>query len=215
MLDLLSYLPPWGGFLAFTAAALALNLTPGIDMTYVITRSVGQGRQAGLAAALGIAGGSLCHTLAAALGVTALLAASQTAFLVLKYIGAAYLLYLAIQMLRSRSSGRAAHLKPQNTGRVFFEAVGVNLLNPKVGLFVLAFIPQFVDPARGSVAIQIIILGSLLNIMGTGINIVVACSSSAAASRIKGSDRAKALLRWIAATILGGLAIRLALSERN
>jgi threonine/homoserine/homoserine lactone efflux protein len=203
--------------LAFLAASLALNLTPGADMTYVIARSAAQGRAAGLAASLGIAAGSVVHTLLAAIGVSALLQHSEAAFLTVKYAGAAYLLYLAWKAIRAGDDAAATDRQLGRAGlrRVFAEGALTNLLNPKVALFILAFLPQFVDPSRGNAAIQILVLGALFNIGGTAINAIVACFASAAARAIGNSAGFGRWLNRISALVFVGLAVRLALAERR
>lgn len=210
-----SFLPDLATLLPFLAAALALNLTPGADMTMVLAQSLGRGRSAGVWAAFGVAGGSLIHSLLAAFGVSALLQQSETAFLIVKYAGAAYLLYLAWRAATDRSSPlQAAALPPRRSHRAFLDGVVTNLFNPKVALFILAFLPQFVDPARGSVAGQILFLGLLFNIGGTTVLLIVALSASAARERILNSRRAVAALRWITASLFVGLAARMALTQR-
>jgi threonine/homoserine/homoserine lactone efflux protein len=203
--------------LPFLAAALALNLTPGADMTYVIARSATQGRAAGIAASLGIAAGSLVHSVLAALGVSALLQHSETAFLVVKYAGAASLLHLAWKAIRSGNGAVAFDRNLARAGlwRVFAEGAVTNLLNPKVALFILAFLPQFVDPAKGNAAVQILLLGAIFNIGGTSVNAAVAWSASAAARAIGNSAGFGRWLNRISALVFVGLAVRLALSDRR
>src|SRR5215470_12344349 len=146
-----SFIPPLAALAPFFVAALTLNLTPGADMTYVIARSLGQGRAAGVVSALGVSAGSLCHATLAAVGLSALVLQSETAFQVIKYAGAAYLLYLAWKAWRAGDEGTAAAPRPPaGLGRIFAEGAFTNLLNPKVALFILAFLPLFVDPARGT-----------------------------------------------------------------
>jgi threonine/homoserine/homoserine lactone efflux protein len=210
-----SFLPDLAALLPFLAAALALNLTPGADMTMVLAQSLGRGRGAGTWAAFGVAAGSLIHSLLAAFGVSALLQHSQTAFLIVKYAGAAYLLYLALRAAIDRSGPlQATSSPPRRAHRAFIDGLLTNLFNPKVALFVLAFLPQFVDSSRGSVAGQILFLGLLFNIGGTSVLLAVAASASAARERILSSRRAVAALRWITAGLFVGLAARMALSER-
>lgn len=210
MLDLTQLLP-------FLAAALALNLTPGADMTYVIARSATQSRGAGIAASFGIAAGSLVHSVLAALGVSAILQHSETAFLVVKYAGAAYLLYLAWKAIRAGNGGVAVDRSLERTSlwRVFGEGALTNLLNPKVALFILAFLPQFVDPAKGSAAIQILLLGAIFNVGGTSVNAIVACSASAAARALGSSASFGRWLNRVSALVFVGLAVRLVLTERR
>ncbi len=215
MLEHVAFLPSWPLLAPFLMAALALNLTPGADMTYVMARSAAQGRAAGLVSALGIATGSLAHTLAAVAGLSALVLASQTAFLAVKYAGAAYLLYLAVRLLLSRPEPSGTALARAPLGRVFGQAVTVNVLNPKVALFVLAFLPQFVEPAKGAVALQVFALGTLFNLGGVAVNAAVAVLVSAGAARIGRSGVFARATNTVAAAILAALAVRLALAERG
>jgi len=210
MLDLTQLLP-------FLAAALALNLTPGADMTYVVARSATQGRGAGIAASMGIAAGSLVHSVLAALGVSALLQHLETAFLVVKYAGAAYLLYLAWKAIRAGNQAVAVDRTLARTSlwRAFGEGALTNLLNPKVALFILAFLPQFVDPAKGHPAVQILLLGAIFNLGGTSVNAIVACSASAAARALGSSAGFGRWLNRVSALVFVGLAVRLALTDRR
>lgn len=172
---MLDFIPDWSRLLPFLVAGLSLNLTPGADMTYVLARSAGQGRGAGVVSAFGVSAGSLGHSLLAAVGVSALLASSPTLFLAIQYGGAAYLLYLAWKAWRGASQPLAMQERPRaSLARVFLQGAWTNLLNPKVALFILAFLPQFVDPARGHVIGQMLFLGLLFNIGGTTVNLVVA-----------------------------------------
>ncbi|MGH6962684.1 MAG: LysE family translocator [Dongiaceae bacterium] len=211
----LAFLPDLATLAPFLAAALALNLTPGADMTYVVARSVGQGRAAGLSSSFGIAAGSLLHGVFAAVGLSAVLQHSELAFQIIKWAGAGYLLYLAWKALRGAGQGLDAPARPPaSQGRVFLEGMLTNLLNPKVALFILAFLPQFVDPAKGSVAGQILFLGLLFNIGGTVVNLAVAWSTSAARRLVGGSPRFAAAMRRLSALVFVWLAIRMAMSER-
>jgi threonine/homoserine/homoserine lactone efflux protein len=211
-----SFIPDLATLAPFLIAALALNLTPGADMTYVIARSLGQGRGAGVSSAFGIAAGSFLHSVLAAIGLSALVLHSELAFQLIKYAGAAYLLYLAWKAWRSgNETADIAARRPAGLGRIFLEGALTNLLNPKVALFILAFLPQFVDPAKGNVAGQILFLGLLFNIGGTAVNLVVAWSTSAARGLVKGSPRFAGLMRRLSALVFVGLALRLAASERS
>jgi threonine/homoserine/homoserine lactone efflux protein len=193
---------------AFMVAALALNLSPGPDMLYVIARSVGQNRAAGIASALGIGAGTLVHTVAAALGLSALLVSLPVAFEVVKWAGALYLVYLGIKTLRSEGVLHAsAAVKPESLGRVFRQGMLTNVLNPKVALFFLAFLPQFVDRSRGPLPLQFIALGLLFNTSGTAVNIGVALLSSSAGSWLRtkpGFSRTQAWLTGGVFIALGG-----------
>jgi threonine/homoserine/homoserine lactone efflux protein len=151
----------------FVAAALALLLVPGPAVLYVVTRSVDQGRPAGLASVLGIGLGSLVHVAFAAVGLSALLASSAAAFGVVKWLGAAYLVWLGLQRLLVRSEEDApVAVAPERLSRVFLQGVVVNVLNPKTALFFLAFLPQFVDPALGTAWTQVVMLGAAFVAVG-------------------------------------------------
>lgn len=217
------FLPAWPQLVAFAIAALALNLTPGADMTLVGVSAAKGGVRAGIAAALGVAVGCCAHILFAVAGLSALIGASQTAFTVLKWAGAAYLVYLAWSMMRapaapkSGETGEAVRVPapvPSDSWRAFRQGALVNLANPKVGLFFLAFLPQFIDPASLHQTAQIAFLGLWFNVSGTLVNIVVAIASAHTAARLKGNARLGRAIRWATAGIMGGLAVRLALTER-
>lgn len=200
---------------AFLVATLALNLTPGPDMAYVATRAGGQGRASGIAAALGVGAGCLVHTGLAAFGVSALLQHSELAFAALKYAGAAYLVYMAWGMWRADGSPAATQALPaRGHWRVFVEGALTNTLNPKVALFFLAFLPQFVTAGHPHPALATIALGIAFNVSGTGVNIGVAVLASAARERLSMSPASRRFLSRAAAVLFVGLAIRLALAER-
>lgn len=153
-------MPEWGTLSLFLLAAIAIAVVPGPSELYIVTRSGDQGRRAGFASAFGVEAGSLVHVAAAVIGISALVASSAAAFSVVKYVGAAYLVYLGIRMLASRSHAEAvAPRSPRSLHRTFLQGMVVQVLNPKAALFFLAFLPQFVDPGRGSVALQTLFLG--------------------------------------------------------
>jgi threonine/homoserine/homoserine lactone efflux protein len=205
------------GLWLFVLSGILLNITPGPDTAYIVGRSVQIGWRGGVAAALGISAGCLVHVFAAAVGLSALLAASSYAFTAVKWIGAAYLLYTGIQMLRSRASALAAGdvvEKPLLPLRqVFWQGVFTNALNPKVALFFLAFLPQFVGPDAPSKALAFIVLGLIFIGTGTVWGLGVAVFAAKAASRVRQSSHA---LVWIN-RVLGGvfiyLGIRVAMLE--
>jgi threonine/homoserine/homoserine lactone efflux protein len=209
------FVPSWASLAPFLVATLALNFTPGADMTYTIARSAAQGRVAGYASALGIGMGSLIHTVAAAAGLAALLQAHPATFVAVKWIGAGYLLYLAAKLLLARPTAGDGDLPARANARVFWEATLVNLLNPKVALFMLAFLPQFVEPERGPVWAQMLVLGSLLNVGGILMNATVASLVGLGARRIQRSTRIQRAMNVVSGTLLGGLAVRLALVEQR
>jgi threonine/homoserine/homoserine lactone efflux protein len=202
--------------LLFMAAALALNVTPGPSIVYVMSRSVAQGRTAGLVSALGLGTGSLVHAVAATLGLSALLAYSPLTYAAIKYLGAGYLVYLGVGLLR-RGTVRFAHAMPAPLplGRVYWQGVLTEILNPKVALFFLSFLPQFVDPARGSVGGQTLLFGLLFHVTGVPINMLVAVAGSAIAESFARNAPFERIRDWLAGAVLIGLGIRLALSERR
>ncbi|WP_169952189.1 LysE family translocator [Microbispora sp. H11081] len=175
----------------FAAATLALLVVPGPAVLYIVTRSVAQGRSAGLVSVLGVHAGSLVHIAAAAFGITALLAASATAFAVVKYLGAAYLVYLGIRKLVRRTEAEDAAVTTASNPRLFTEGLVVNVLNPKTAMFFLAFLPQFVDPARGPVAPQVLVLGAVWVALGMASDGTYALLASVLAGRLRSSARAR------------------------
>src|SRR5947208_5732931 len=153
----------WSKLSLFISVTVALVFMPGPNTLYIIARSVQQGRKAGIVSSLGVQVGSLVHIAAAALGLSALLLSSALAFNVVKYAGAAYLIYLGVKTLLTKEKvGPTQAVQKTRLGRAFCQGVVVNLLNPKSALFFFAFLPQFIDPARGRVAAQSIVLGSIL-----------------------------------------------------
>ena len=208
-------LPDWPAFLAFVVAGLALNLVPGADMTFIIASAARGGRRDGVVASLGVGAGALLHVLAAVLGLSAILATSQEAFNILKWIGAAYLLWLAIGLLREGGPAEARPRAAPSGWRLFRAAAFVNILNPKVALFFLAFLPQFVSPHAAAPALQILCLGIWFDLVGTLVNIVIALFAAGAAARLRHVEWLGRVARWFAATLMGALALQLALSARR
>jgi len=209
-------MPALETIILFMAAALALNVTPGPSIFYVMSRSVGQGRTAGLVSALGLGTGSLIHAGAAALGLSVILAYSPLAYTAVKYLGAGYLVYLGVQILlvrdRQLSTAVLAHV---SLTRVFWQGVVTELLNPKIVLFFMSFLPQFVDPARGSVAGQTLFLGLLFHVTGVPINMLVAVVGGAIASWLSQNPVFARVRNGLAGAVLIGLGVRLALSQRR
>src|SRR5438132_10619496 len=192
--------------LLFITGAAILLVIPGPAVTYVVSRSIGHGRAAGLVSVLGIVTGTLCHVVAAALGISALLASSAVAF----QFGAAYLVYLGIKTLRRNDE----QLVEADTGetkpiRLYGQGLLVNLLNPKTALFFLAFLPQFVDPARGHMTLQILQLGTLFALMVWCSDSVYAVIAGTVAERIRSSLR----LRRAQRNVSGGALIALGLAS--
>jgi threonine/homoserine/homoserine lactone efflux protein len=200
----------------FVVAALVLLLTPGPAVLYIVARSLEQGRRAGLVSMLGVHAGTLVHVAAAAAGVSALLAASATAFSLVKYVGAAYLVYLGVRRMRDRrpvlatERGRARRLR-----RAFLDGVVVNVLNPKTALFFLAFLPQFVDVSRGAVGAQILGLGVVFVLLGLLTDGAYAVMAGTAAQWLRARPRFLSSERWISGGMYIGLGVTAALSSAH
>lgn len=155
-------MPDPATLLLFAVAALALLLIPGPSVIFIVTRSLHQGRRAGLVSALGVGTGGMLHVLAATLGLSAVLLSSALLFSVVKFLGAGYLIYLGVRTLLARTEGpQAVVFKPQPLGQVFWQGALINALNPKTALFFLAFLPQFIKPDHGPAALQTLVLGGL------------------------------------------------------
>ena len=159
-------IPDISSLLIFIAATIGLLIIPGPAVLYIVAQSIDQGRRAGIFSTLGIAVGTLFHVVAAALGITIILQSSAEAFMIMKYLGAAYLIYLGITRLISKENLIEKEVVKQSLKKIFARGIIVNILNPKTALFFFAFLPQFVDPLRGSVTPQVIFLGMLFVIMG-------------------------------------------------
>ncbi|MBP2230158.1 threonine/homoserine/homoserine lactone efflux protein [Azospirillum agricola] len=206
----------------YLVAVGVLILAPGPDFLLVLTRSIADGRRTGIIAMLGISLGNLIHTLLAAAGISALIAASPALFDVLRYAGGGYLAWIGARALWSAWTSRgqdaeapvqAADSAPPTA--VFLQALLTNLLNPKVILFQLAFVPQFIAPALGHVAVQIFILGNIITVLG-GIYLAgVAALSAGAARRVLASARVRTALDGFAGVLFLGFAVRLLLTDRR
>ena len=187
---------PLDQLLLFMAAGWLLNLTPGPDVLYIVSSALRGGVRAGMVAALGITAGCFVHIAAAAVGVSAVLMASSTAFTVLKWVGAAYLLYVGVRLLFSRASsaielGATPAVSTGATGRnglknVFFKGFWTNVLNPKVALFFLAFVPQFIAPGTENPALHFLLLGILFNVNALPVNLGYAALAGWASRRAGG-----------------------------
>jgi threonine/homoserine/homoserine lactone efflux protein len=201
---------------AFLLAAIALNLTPGPDTMYVLARSLGQGRWAGVVSALGIAAGCLVHITAAALGLSALLATSALAFTVVKWVGAIYLVWMGVGMLRSKAGPEPVEgLAPASLWRIFRDGVVTNVLNPKVALFFLAFLPQFVDPSRGAPGLQFVLLGLMFDVTGTAWLVFLAGAAGAFGGWLRRNPRVAAWQKRVTGGVFVALGARLALQGRE
>jgi threonine/homoserine/homoserine lactone efflux protein len=190
--------------IVFVAAMLLLNITPGPDMLYVIARSVGHGRAAGITSALGVGAGCFFHIFAVAFGVAELLRTVPVAYRAIRYAGAAYLIYLGVRMLLAKGGNEGAPVvQPARLDRIFLQGAITNILNPKVALFFLAFLPQFIDP-HGSAFRQTISLGLLFDASGTLVNIAVALAASKAGTFLP------ARMRYVTGGVFVALGLRLA-----
>ncbi|HEX6180153.1 MAG TPA: LysE family translocator [Chitinophagaceae bacterium] len=204
-------------FWMFALAGLMLNLTPGNDMIYVATRSTGQGIKAGIVSALGITAGCMVHILAAVVGVSAILAQSAVAFEVIKYLGAAYLVYLGIRSLLSKRSGFTIHGEKEHHSykKIFWQGVITNVLNPKVALFFLAFLPQFIDVSAKAAHWQILFLGTWFNTSGLIVNVLVALLFGKIGGWLGNSPRFVQWQNRITGLMLIALGIKVALSSKK
>jgi threonine/homoserine/homoserine lactone efflux protein len=198
----------------FVVSGLLLNITPGPDTLYILGRTASQGRRAGAVAALGIGAGCIVHILAAALGLSALLAASATAFSLLKWIGAGYLLYVGISFLRARPRGpeHSLALPAAPLRKVFLQGLLTNVLNPKIALFFLAFLPQFIAPDAPHKTLAFLFLGLVFNFNGTLWNLFVAWSAARIATHFRGSGRASVWLTRAVGAMFVYFGIKLATS---
>lgn len=198
----------------FALAALALLLTPGPAVLYIVARSVEQGRLAGLVSVCGITTGTLVHVLAAALGLSALLASSALAFSAVKYAGAAYLIYIGVRRILDRAAAPAApgRLARRSLGRLYRDGFVVNLLNPKTALFFLAFLPQFIDPARGGAPFQVVFLGLLFALMGFASDGLYALAAGAAGRWVKRNSQYLRWERYLTGGVFIGLGVTAALA---
>ncbi|TSC31953.1 LysE family translocator [Corallococcus sp. Z5C101001] len=200
----------------FLGASLALNVTPGPDMLYVITRSASEGRRAGVASALGIAGGTVFHSLAVVLGLSSLLLAVPFAYDAVRLGGAGYLVFLGLRtLLRPSGVAQGPRVEPASLWEIFHQGVVTNVLNPKVALFFLAFLPQFVVPGSGSAPGQLLLLSVLFNVSGTLVNLVVAFVASRAGQWGRARIGGGVLAQRITGAVFVGLGVRIALQQRS
>jgi threonine/homoserine/homoserine lactone efflux protein len=199
----------------FIVSGLLLNLTPGQDTLYIVGRTMSQGRRAGLLSVAGIVTGSVVHTLAAAFGLSAILATSATAFTIVKLVGATYLAYLGVRMLLDRSAGPSVTpaFAPDADWSIYRAGLLTNVLNPKVALFFMAFLPQFVDPAAGSRIASFLFLGSVFIFNGSLWCLVLVAGASAMSRRLRDSPSVGVLLRRATGILFVGLGARLATSR--
>ncbi len=205
-------------WLLFLSATIAINITPGPDMIYILSKTIAQGRKIGIASSLGVCSGSLVHIFAAAFGLSAILATSAMAFSVVKYVGAAYLIYLGIQALRAKgiSFSIPVNKHEQSTfWKTFRQGALIDILNPKVAIFFMAFLPQFVRPELGHAPAQILILGFLVNLVGLLIESVLVLTAAQTTNFFRNNNKFSTLLDRVLGSMFIGLGIRLALIENH
>jgi threonine/homoserine/homoserine lactone efflux protein len=200
----------------FLTASLALIVAPGPDTLYVLARGIGQGRRAGAISALGTCTGILVHTSAAALGLAVLLQTSIVAYTLIKYAGAAYLIYLGIKTLLSKQSALFTPVATRPSWRrMYLQGMLTNVLNPKVALFFVAFLPQFIDQQSGFVALHMLLLGLIFDSLGLAYLLLVAGLSGSLGHFLLTRPAWAHRIRWLTGSILIGLGLRLALPDRR
>ena len=208
-------MPPIDALLLFFTSSVLLALAPGPDNLFVMVQAAQRGKMAGLAVTLGLCTGLLGHTTAVAFGLAAVFKASAIAFNLLKYLGAAYLLYLAWGAFRAGGDGDTeARSVDLSFIRLYRRGIIMNITNPKVSIFFLAFLPQFADPQYGSLIPQMILLGALFILATILIFGGISLLAGAFGERFRESGRAKRILNWLAGGVFAGLAIKLAITER-
>ena len=199
----------------FILTGLLLNITPGQDTVYIVGRSVSQGRRAGLLSVLGISSGSVVHTMAAAFGLSAILATSAQAFLIVKLAGAAYLTYLGIRMILERAPAavEGTPFEPESGWAIYRAGLLTNVLNPKVALFFMALLPQFVSASADSRVLAFLFLGAVFIFNGTLWCLVLVWCASAISGRLRGRASTGVTLKRATGVIFVGLGVRLAVSK--
>jgi threonine/homoserine/homoserine lactone efflux protein len=211
---------PDASIVLFVVASLAVIVAPGPDNVYVLTRGVAQGREVALASAWGMCSGLLFHTTLAAVGLSAILAQSAVAFSVVKYAGAAYLVYLGVRALLSKEEfvPSAEEAPAARLRSFFFRGLTMNLLNPKVAVFFLAFLPQFASPSGATadgVALRLVALGLIFALLSVVVFSAIALFSGVLGNRLSRDPRFATALQWLTGCVLVGLGVRLGLSERG
>ena len=211
------FVPSTSSLVGFALVALGLVITPGPNMMYLVSRSICQGRRAGLVSLGGVGLGFLVYMIAAALGITALLFAVPFAYDLLRLAGAAYLLHLAWQALKpgGRSAFQVRDLPADSDRRLFAMGFLTNLLNPKAAMLYLSLLPQFIDPARGSILMQSLLLGSIQIAISLTVNALIATAAGSIAAFLGTRPTWLLLQRWLMGTVLAGLGLRMAFESRR
>jgi threonine/homoserine/homoserine lactone efflux protein len=209
-------MPSAGTLFVFSAAALALIVVPGPAVLYIVAQSIDRGRLAGVVSALGVATGGLVHVTAATIGLSSLLVSSATAFTLVKYAGAAYLIGMGLWTILRRPEVDAASVPVERRlRRRYWQGVVVNVLNPKTALFFLAFLPQFVDPDGGSAALQLAVLGLVFVVLAVASDCVWALAAGTASARLRGNRRFLAVQRYVSGSVFVGLGALTAAAKRH
>ena len=209
-------MPDSSTLLVFGAAALALIVVPGPAVLYIVAQSIDRGRLAGFVSALGVATGGLVHVTAAAIGLSSLLVSSATAFNVVKFAGAGYLIGLGLWTILRRPDEPAVEIpKERKLSRRYWQGVVVNILNPKTALFFFAFLPQFVDPEKGSAALQIGVLGLLFVTLAVASDSMWALAAGTASERLRGNRRFLGIQRYVSGSVFCGLGALTAVAKRH
>ncbi|MBA3712693.1 MAG: LysE family translocator [Pyrinomonadaceae bacterium] len=206
-------MPDWSTLILFAAAAAILVFTPGPNTLYIIARSIQHGRIAGIVSSLGVETGTLIHVAAAAFGISAVLVSSALAFNIVKYAGAAYLIYLGIRTLLTQEKVAAAEtIEEKSLRRTFSQAVVVNVLNPKTAIFFFAFLPQFIDAERGAVATQILCFGAIVVMLGFTSGSVYSVLAGGIGNVLRGNRKFLRAQRYFAGSVYLGLGVTTALT---
>lgn len=202
----------------FLLTSILLNLTPGNDTIFILSRSIGQGRKAGIISALGIGTGSIVHTTLAAFGLSIIIAKSILLFSIIKYAGAIYLLYIGYKMLTDKNQlnmDKVADQQSINYLKIYRDGIITNVLNPKVALFFIAFLPQFIDPTLKNTVLPFLTLGASFIITGTIWCLILSIFATAIFAKLKGNKRVSTYINRICGLTLIGLGIKVALTNRN
>lgn len=202
---------------AFALICLGMVLTPGPNMIYLVSRAISQSRAAAFVSLCGVALGLLCYVICAALGITALMLAVPFAYEALKFAGALYLLWLAWQTLKpgGRSAFDVRNLDPDRPRKLFLMGYLTSLLNPKIAMLYVSLLPQFINPAAGSVLLQSITLGMIQICVSVTVNSLIICFAALIANLMRSRPRVALAQRWVSGFILGAFAVKMALEERR
>ncbi|MEM7251418.1 MAG: LysE family translocator [Pseudomonadota bacterium] len=208
-------MPTTENILMVTLAGLALSASPGPSMLYILSRSIGQHRRAGLFSAAGLAVGGILHAVAAAAGLSVLVSYYPAVYRAIAVCGALYLIYLGVQIYRSRNErlGGPVSVRPDSDLRVFVQGIVVEVLNPKTALFFIAFLPQFINHDADGVMLQVLVLGMLIPLTAVPSDLLVAFTGGTVARRISDNDKVRRTLNILAAVLLIGLGLRLFVSD--